>query len=142
MAKKPSTELLNLDELAKDRKFIILDEVKHEVVGDTVETFVERARRAKDRPETTDMSQQFVYLVELVHDAIPSVPKDRLMKLTLAQLDAIVSYTLAIPKDVAAMTEAKSAKGKSQTEEAPSQPSTSASPSTDAVSNTESNPQD
>lgn len=142
MAKKPSTELLNLDELAKDRKFITLDDQKHEVVGDTVETFVERARRSKERPETSDMSQQFVYLVELVHDAIPSVPKERLMKLTLGQLDAVVAYTLAIPKDVAAMTEAKSEKGKSQTEESPSQPSTSASPSTDAASNTESNPQD
>lgn len=141
-------KLLNLDDLAKDQKFVVLDGEKHEVVGDTIETFVERAKRAKNRPQTNELSEQFVYLVEIVHDAIPSIPSDRLMKLTLAQLDAIVAYTLVVPKDVSDAVDRQNAKGgesantgKSESAETPekSQPSISASPSSDALASTESN---
>lgn len=100
---------VNLDELATPTKSIILDKVTHNMRELTVQEFIDRAREAekvKDQPgedaEGWSMDRKVEKLVELVHDAFPTVSKERLGKLHFAQLNAVLDLTLKTPEQLAA----------------------------------------
>lgn len=101
---------LNLDELATPTKSIILDGLRHDMRELTVQEFIDRARDAAkvqaaakvDDPEAWTMDVKIEKLVEMVHDAFPSVSKERFGKLQFNQLNAILDLTMKTPEQVAA----------------------------------------
>ena len=109
MAKKPQTNLLNLDELATEEKVIVLDGTKHRQREFTVQEFIDRAKEAReaakaaeaakqDDPETLD--QKLEVIIGMIHDAFPTISKERLGKLSLAQLNAILEFTVKTPAEI------------------------------------------
>lgn len=98
---------VNLDELASPTKSIILDKMTHNMRELTVQEFIDRAREAQnvqgptDDPEAWPMDKKIEKLVEMVHDAFPTISKERLGMLHFAQLNAVLDLTLKTPEQIA-----------------------------------------
>lgn len=106
---------LNLDDLAKPSKSIILDGVRHDMRELTVQEFIDRAAEARKLAEQAEapaedptkwpVEKQIEKLVEMIHDAFPTVSKERLGKLHLVQLNAVLDLTMKTPEQVAQSVE-------------------------------------
>lgn len=106
---------LNLDELATPTKSIILDGSRHDMRELTVQEFIDRARDAAkvqgepEDPEAWPADKKIEKLVEMVHDAFPTVSKERFGKLSFIQLNAILDLTMKTPEQIA--SDIKAAEG-------------------------------
>jgi hypothetical protein len=109
-------KLLNLDELATEEKVIKLDGIVHPMREMTVQEFINKAKAARglgDQPAEApkDIDAQIEAVIGMIDDAFPSIGKERLGRLSLPQLNAILEFALAPPEKIAAEVEAAQAAG-------------------------------
>lgn len=106
-------KLLNLDELVPDTKVIKLDGTDHVMREITVAEFIRRSKEAQEAQDAADalgpdapMSAKTEKIIEMIHDAFPTITTERLGRLTLPQLNAVLDYTITPPEEIVKQTEA------------------------------------
>jgi len=108
-------KLLNLDELATDEQVIKLDSVDHFMRELTVQEFINKAREARKAGDTkvetpTEIDQQVEMVIGIIDDLFPTIGKERLGKLKLPHLNAILEFAVTPPEVIAAKVEKEAAK--------------------------------
>jgi hypothetical protein len=101
---------LNLDELTVPTKTIVLDGVTHVMRELTVQEFIERSRQAQEveaQDADLTMAQKIEKMVEVIHDAFPTLAKERLGRLSLTYLTKIIEFTLKAPEEIEREVEAQ-----------------------------------
>jgi hypothetical protein len=99
------TKIINIDDLAQASKAIVIDGVTHEMREMTVQEFINKAaeaRKAETERKDLPLESQMELAVNMVHDAFPTVSKDRLSKLKIGQLTAIIELIVTAPEDIEA----------------------------------------
>ena len=82
-----TTTLLNLDELIPEAQYVQFRGEKHLMVAATTETYLKIVRAQKKlsaSSERADEEEQAKFAIELISLAIPSIPREELMKFPLA----------------------------------------------------------
>lgn len=101
-------QILNLDDLTDDGdvKILKLDGAEHRTVEMTVEKYIERVKRAREiKTEDETVEGNIERTCELLAELFETLSVERLKKLTLRQLNALVEFALAAPKDIVAQAE-------------------------------------
>lgn len=107
-----SPKLLNLDDFATAQKVVTIDGVQHEMRELTVQEFIDKAAEARKNQTATEsltIDQQTDKAIEMVTDAFPTIPVERLRKLKLSQLTVLLDFMFKAPEQIEA--EAKAAQG-------------------------------
>jgi valyl-tRNA synthetase len=114
-----NTKLLNLDELSTDEKVIKLDGVEHKMREMTVQEFIDRSVEARKVAASSEkaaaeqdekaLDRMVQMSIDMIHDAFPTITKERLGRLTLNQLSAILDFTVQPPEKIEA--DVKAAQG-------------------------------
>lgn len=102
---KNATKIVNIDDLAQASKAIVIDGETHDMREITVQEFINKAAEArKVEAEAGDltMEQQVDKAIEMVHDAFPTVDRERLARLKLTQLSAIIDLIVTAPEQIEA----------------------------------------
>jgi uncharacterized protein (DUF2126 family) len=89
------TKILNLDALVKpEARELVLGGVSYEVPDMTVENFVATARIAQALAANAEatVADQIDAAVDMIVRSIPGVPRDVLVKCSLAQLNTITDF--------------------------------------------------
>lgn len=103
-----TSKLLNLDELATENKVVVLDGKDHPMRELTVQEFINKAREAGAlnakllADDEATVEAKMAAVVGMVDEAFPTVTAERLGKLTLAQLNAILAFAFATPAQIEA----------------------------------------
>jgi prephenate dehydratase len=104
------TKIINIDDLAQASKAIVIDGVTHEMREMTVQEFINKAAEArKVEADKADLplENQMELAVDMVHDAFPTISKDRLSKLKIGQLTAIIELIVTAPEQIEARVTAE-----------------------------------
>lgn len=99
------TKIVNIDDLAQALKAIVIDGQTHEMREMTVQEFINKAAEAKNvEAKSGEMSldEQIKTAVDMVHDAFPTIPRERLAQLKLTQLTAIMDLIVKPPEQIEA----------------------------------------
>jgi hypothetical protein len=111
-------KLLNLDEIVPDAKTIKLDGFDHVARELTVEEFIMRSKDAQRAQadaealgEDAPLAAKTEKIIDLIHDAFPTITVARLGKLSLPQLNAVLEFTITPPAEIARQTEEAAASG-------------------------------
>lgn len=105
-------KLLNLDDFQSAQKVLTLDGVQHEMREMTVQEFIDKASQARaDQAAAGEMTleEQVEKAVEMIHDAFPTVTKERLRKLRMQQLTVLIDFVIKAPEQIEA--DAKASQG-------------------------------
>jgi hypothetical protein len=104
------TKIINIDDLAQASKAIVIDGITHEMREMTVQEFINKAAEARKVDENKadlPLESQMELAVDMVHDAFPSVSKERLAKLKIGQLTAIIELIVTAPEQIEARVTAE-----------------------------------
>jgi hypothetical protein len=99
------TKIINIDDLAQASKAIVIDSVTHEMREMTVQEFIDKAaeaRKAESQKKDLSLEEQMAMAVDMVADAFPTISKERLATLKIAQLTAIIDLIVTPPEQIEA----------------------------------------
>lgn len=108
------TKIVNIDDLAQASKAIVIDGQTHEMREMTVQEFIDKAKAAREvekAAQNESVDEQMRQIVTMVHDAFPTVSEERLARLKLPQLMAIMDLIVKTPEQIEADVKAELASG-------------------------------
>ncbi|MBC8446830.1 MAG: hypothetical protein H8D78_03685 [Chloroflexi bacterium] len=88
------SNILNLDALIPEPRFVQLDGEQHQVQVDTVEMGLKMIRARDELVKAADAGEgaQAERAVLLVAEAVPTIPESRIRQLPMAALTALLSF--------------------------------------------------
>lgn len=90
-----STKILNLDEIdtGVEKSFVMAGET-HTMVPLTVEAFIKQSKRLDEirAGSNADSEENFLFMIDSIIAAFPTVPREALMKLPVPKLWKLVDY--------------------------------------------------
>ena len=88
------SNILNLDALIPEPRFVQLDGEQHQVQVDTVEMGLKMIRARDELVKAADAGEgaQAERAVQLVAEAVPTIPETRIRQLPMAALTALLSF--------------------------------------------------
>ena len=96
-------KILNLDDVALDEeRVLVLDGVKHSAVEMTVESYLDRVKRSRLQKPDANSEEQLEDTILFLVEVYPTVTDARFRKLKLPQLQKVIEFTIAAPKDIVA----------------------------------------
>lgn len=93
-------KILNLDDLAPPAKVVNLDGKSFNVKEMTVADFVKRQQEAKTVEATQDPGEQMKRAVTMLTESIPDLPRERLDRMTMPQIIALINFIVTPPEDL------------------------------------------
>jgi hypothetical protein len=90
-----TTNYLNLDELAQEKRVLKLFGVEYEMKEMTVEDFIKvttDAKRLEDKKEKLSPAEHATFMIDLVQISFPDCPREVLMRLSLERLSLILAF--------------------------------------------------
>ena len=106
-------KVLNLDELAPEKRVLTIKGVKYPMKDMTVADFIEVTKKAEDATADSakelSVSEQVVLLVDAIQNAFPTCPKEVLLALAIEQLTAILIFVRGEIPEGATIEEAEEA---------------------------------
>ena len=96
-----AAKILNLDELSSESKKVVIGGKDYPVVEMSVSMFIDSQRRVQENKQTEKTEVENIQdTVALVKQFIPSIEKEVLDTISLAQLAKLVTFLSSAPEDV------------------------------------------
>ena len=100
--------VLDLDTLAPPPvKTLTIEGVSYDAVETTLEQYIARVKRSKDMDTSQDAVATLENSLTLISEIFPDVPREKLEKLTLLKLRAVIDFALAPPEEIATAVAAR-----------------------------------
>ena len=97
-----NTKVLNLDELTSgDEKAVVFKGQRHLAAEVTVEGYLARVKRARDVSDSDTIEQRVAQAIQFLSDTYPTFLAAELNTMAMAKLNALITFTIAPPADIA-----------------------------------------